>query len=182
MKLGVFTALFAGLTLDQVIEKVTAAGLDAVEIGTGAYPGAAHIDVEDLLSSKAKAKAYKTKLADAGLTISALSCHGNPLHPDKALAKNHDEVFRKTVRVAELLRRGRGEHVLRVPWRQRRQQGAQLDHLRVAARLPQGARLAVGEEGHPVLDARPASSPRITASAWPSSRTRGSWSTTSRPR
>jgi sugar phosphate isomerase/epimerase len=103
MKLGVFTALFAGLTLDQVIEKVTAAGLDAVEIGTGAYPGAAHIDVDDLLASKAKAKAYRKKLADAGLTISALSCHGNPLHPDKAFARDHDEVFRKTVRVAELL-------------------------------------------------------------------------------
>ena len=103
MKLGVFTALFGGLTLDQVIDKVTAAGLEAIEIGTGAYPGAAHIDVDDLLSSKAKAKAYRRKIADAGLTISALSCHGNPLHPDKAFAKSHDEVFRKTVRLAESL-------------------------------------------------------------------------------
>jgi sugar phosphate isomerase/epimerase len=103
MKLGVFTALFGGLTLDQVIDKVTAAGLEAIEIGTGAYPGAAHIDVDDLLSSKAKAKAYRKKIADAGLTISALSCHGNPLHPDKAFARNHDEVFRKTVRLAESL-------------------------------------------------------------------------------
>ncbi len=101
MKLGVFTALFGGLTLDQVIEKVTAAGLEAIEIGTGAYPGAAHIDVDGLLASKAKAKAYRQKIADAGLTISALSCHGNPLHPDKAIARDHDEVFRKTVRLAE---------------------------------------------------------------------------------
>lgn len=103
MKLGVFTALFAGLSLEQVIEKVTAAGLDAVEIGTGAYPGAAHVDVDGLLASKAKAKAYRQQLADAGLIISALSCHGNPLHPDKALARDHDEVFRKTVRLAERL-------------------------------------------------------------------------------
>jgi sugar phosphate isomerase/epimerase len=103
MKLGVFTALFGGLSLDQVIDKVTAAGLEAIEIGTGAYPGAAHIDVDDLLSSKAKAKAYRKKIADAGLTISALSCHGNPLHPDKAFARSHDEVFRKTVRLAESL-------------------------------------------------------------------------------
>ena len=101
MKLGVFTALFGGLSLDQVIDKVTAAGLEAVEIGTGAYPGASHIDVDALLASKAKARAYVQKLGDAGLTISALSCHGNPLHPDKALAKSHDEVFRKTVRLAE---------------------------------------------------------------------------------
>ncbi|HTV02517.1 MAG TPA: sugar phosphate isomerase/epimerase [Luteitalea sp.] len=103
MKLGVFTALFGGLSLDQVIDKVSAAGLEAVELGTGAYPGASHIDVDGLLSSKAKAKAYKQKLADAGLIISALSCHGNPLHPDKAFAKDHDEVFRKSVRLAELL-------------------------------------------------------------------------------
>lgn len=103
MKLGVFTALFAGLTLDQVIEKVTAAGLDAVEIGTGAFPGASHIDVDAVLGSKARARDYRQKIADAGLTISALSCHGNPLHPDKAYAKDHDEVFRKTVRLAEQL-------------------------------------------------------------------------------
>lgn len=103
MKLGVFTALFAGLTLDQVIGKVTAAGLDAVEIGTGAYPGASHIDVDGLLASKARVRDYKQQLADAGLIISALSCHGNPLHPDKAFAKAHDDVFKKTVRLAEKL-------------------------------------------------------------------------------
>ncbi|MBA2355101.1 MAG: sugar phosphate isomerase/epimerase, partial [Acidobacteria bacterium] len=106
MKLGVFTALFGGLTLDQVIEKVTAAGLDAIEIGTGAYPGSAHIDVEGLLGNRGKVKVYRQKIADAGLTISALSCHGNPLHPDKAFAKNHDEIFRRTVRLAELLEVG----------------------------------------------------------------------------
>jgi sugar phosphate isomerase/epimerase len=42
-------------------------------------------------------------IADAGLTISALSCHGNPLHPDRATAQNYDDVFRKTVRLAEQL-------------------------------------------------------------------------------
>lgn len=106
MKLGVFTALFGGLTLDQVIEKVTAAGLEAIELGTGAYPGSAHIDVDALLGSRSKAKAYRQKIEDAGLTISALSCHGNPLHPDKAFARNHDEIFRKTVRLAEILEVG----------------------------------------------------------------------------
>ena len=42
-------------------------------------------------------------IADAGLTISALSCHGNPLHPDRATAQTYDDVFRKTVRLAEQL-------------------------------------------------------------------------------
>ena len=34
---------------------------------------------------------YRTMIADAGLTISALSCHGNPLHPDPATAREHDD-------------------------------------------------------------------------------------------
>lgn len=34
MKLGVFTPLFANLSLDEMLDKVKAAGLDAVEIGT----------------------------------------------------------------------------------------------------------------------------------------------------
>src|SRR4051794_9599395 len=40
-------------------------------------------------------------LADAGLAISALSCHGNPIHPVRETAKAFDETFRKTVRLAE---------------------------------------------------------------------------------
>jgi sugar phosphate isomerase/epimerase len=40
-------------------------------------------------------------MTDAGLTISALSCHGNPLHPDPAVARDADALFRQTVRLAE---------------------------------------------------------------------------------
>ncbi len=37
------------------------------------------------------------------MTISALSCHGNPLHPDRARAATDDGTFRTTVRLAEQL-------------------------------------------------------------------------------
>jgi sugar phosphate isomerase/epimerase len=101
MKLGVFTPLFAKLSFDEVLARVQGAGLDAIEIGTGAYPGSNHIDVDALLGSAAKVKEYRAKVRDHGLTISALSCHGNPLHPDKKFAGAHDEIFKKTVRLAE---------------------------------------------------------------------------------
>jgi sugar phosphate isomerase/epimerase len=39
-------------------------------------------------------------IQDAGLVISALSCHGNPVHPDLTVAAGYDDVFRKTVRLA----------------------------------------------------------------------------------
>ena len=107
MKLGVFTPVFGGLSFDEMLAKVRALEkVQAIEIGTGGWPGHDHLDLDALLDNKARAKAYKTRLDEAGLTISALSCHGNPIHPDRAVAKDYDEVFRKTVRLAEQMEVG----------------------------------------------------------------------------
>ena len=37
------------------------------------------------------------------ISISALSCHGNPLHPDAAVRKAYQETNRKTILLAEKL-------------------------------------------------------------------------------
>ncbi|MBL7140212.1 MAG: sugar phosphate isomerase/epimerase [Planctomycetes bacterium] len=103
MKLGVFTVLFSQQSLDDALDYICASGLEAIELGCGAYPGDAHVPVDDLLASKDKAAAFKKKIGDRGLEISALSCHGNPIHPDPAFAKKDQEVHRKTVRLAEML-------------------------------------------------------------------------------
>lgn len=104
MKLGVFFALFGDKSLDEAIDYVTKVGhVTAVELGTGNYPGTAHLNVKELLASKTKRETLKKKLADAGLTISALSSHGNPLHPLKSLAQAHQAVSRDTIRLAEKL-------------------------------------------------------------------------------
>ena len=47
--------------------------------------------------------AFKKKLADHGFTISALSCHSNPLHPNQDLAQKQREISRKTILLAERL-------------------------------------------------------------------------------
>jgi sugar phosphate isomerase/epimerase len=104
MKLGVFTPVFGTMTLDEVLVKVRALQhVRALEIGTGGWPGSDHIDVDALLDRKPCADEYRKKITDAGLTISALSCHNNPLHPDAATAKAADDLLRKTVRLAEQL-------------------------------------------------------------------------------
>lgn len=43
------------------------------------------------------------KITSRGLEISALSCHGNPLHPRQEVARSEDERFRKTARLASQL-------------------------------------------------------------------------------
>jgi sugar phosphate isomerase/epimerase len=102
MKLGIFTALFAQLTLEDVIKKIKPLGIQAVELGTGNYPGNPHLKL-DWLNQLARLKEFKQRLADAGIVISTLSCHGNPLHPNKGIAKVHDETQRKTILLAEKL-------------------------------------------------------------------------------
>lgn len=103
MKLGVFTPLFGKLTFDEMLSKVRGYGLDCIELGTGNYPGNDHLDLDGLLNNSSRQKEYLSKIAAAGLSISALSCHGNPVHPNKGLAAQHHEVFRKTVLLAEQL-------------------------------------------------------------------------------
>ncbi len=103
MKLGVFMAAFGQQKFEQALDYIKDSGLDAVEIGTGGYPGGPHCPVVSLLKSKKKLDEWKAKVPDRGLEISALSCHGNPLHPNKALAKNHHDAHRNTVKLAEKL-------------------------------------------------------------------------------
>jgi len=105
MRLGVFTPVFVKLSLDQVVAKARSLpGVSAVEIATGGWPGKDHVDVDSLLASPHKAEDFRSQIQDAGLIISALSCHGNPMHPNQAMAREHDDAFRKSVRLAQLLR------------------------------------------------------------------------------
>ena len=50
MKLGVFAVLFAEKSFEDMLDHVKNAGVVAIEIGTGGYPGNAHCNVDELLS------------------------------------------------------------------------------------------------------------------------------------
>lgn len=100
MKLGVFTVLFAELPLDAMLERAAELGLEAVEFGTGNYPGSAHCNPDALLEDAGRRRALLDAVASRGLEISALSCHGNPLHPDEETARAAHETWRKTARLA----------------------------------------------------------------------------------
>ena len=104
MKLGLFTPVFGKLSTRDMLARVKALGkVQALELGTGGWPGSDHLNLDALVNDRHRADEYRTILADAGLTISALSCHGNPLHPDPKTAQAYDDVFRKTVGLAKWL-------------------------------------------------------------------------------
>jgi sugar phosphate isomerase/epimerase len=101
--LGVFDPVFDRLPTDEMLDKVAGYGLEAMEIGTGGYPGDHHCPVQDLLADDARLRAWKKKFDDHKVTIGALSCHGNPVHPDAKIAARDAETFRRTVLLAEKL-------------------------------------------------------------------------------
>jgi sugar phosphate isomerase/epimerase len=103
MKLGVFAVLFGNKSFEEALDYIAESGLSAVEIGCGGYPGDSHCNPALLLQDEGKIRAFQKAVADRGLEISALSCHGNPLHPKKEVAEKFHEDFQNAVLLAERL-------------------------------------------------------------------------------
>lgn len=107
MKIGIFTALFHDRPIEEALDFIKEAGIESVELGGGAYPGSRHLDdmggIEALHKDDAKRKKLVKAVADRGLIISAVSVHGNPLHPSKKIAYEHHEAFENAVLLAEKL-------------------------------------------------------------------------------
>lgn len=102
MKLGLFTALFSDLTLDEVLCRIRPLRIEAVEFATGNYGAPAHVHL-DWIDQPPKLQDLRRKLQDAGLIISALGCGGNVLHPDKKIAEPHAATLHRTILLAEAL-------------------------------------------------------------------------------
>ena len=97
MKLGVFTTLLSNLPLEKALQYFKSLGIEMVEIGCGGYPGNAHANPDVLLSDAKALDEFKGLIREYDMGISALSCHSNPVHPNKAEAKAADETIRKTM-------------------------------------------------------------------------------------
>ena len=101
MKLCVLANLFGDLTLDQTLAKLKPLGVEAVEIGAGGFPGKNQCDPEVLLADEAKLQEFIDTFKKYDIELAALACHGNPVHPDKAIAESFDRDFKNAVLLAE---------------------------------------------------------------------------------
>ncbi|MBB2182356.1 sugar phosphate isomerase/epimerase [Lachnospiraceae bacterium MD1] len=103
MKLGTFTVVLGDMSFENACEFLSKNGVQMVEIGCGGYPGRAHCDPNELLSDEGKLENFKAILAKNNLEISALSSHGNMVHPVKEIADKFDEDLTKAILLAEKL-------------------------------------------------------------------------------
>ena len=101
MKLGVCSNLLGDKPFEEALAYFHSKGLQMVEIGTGGYPGKDHCDPDVLLNDEEKYQEWLGLLKKYDLEVSAFSCHGNPVHPNKELAAEFDKAMRDAVLMAE---------------------------------------------------------------------------------
>jgi sugar phosphate isomerase/epimerase len=90
MQLGILTAPFPDMALEQVADYAADAGFEALEIACWPqaggekrrYAGTAHLPVEDM--TPARGSEIMGMLKAKGLTVSGLGYYPNPLHADAA--------------------------------------------------------------------------------------------------
>ena len=103
MKLCVLTAPYYALTLEETLKKLSALGVQAVELGAGGYPGDGHLDVQKILTDDGEAERVLSLCKQYDIEIAAIACHGNPVHPQKEMALKFDSSFRNAILVAKKL-------------------------------------------------------------------------------
>ena len=103
MKLGILTGVLGAFERKAAFARAKELGFDAVELGTGEFTTDVHAGLERLGQDSAAVAELQTDLADAGLELSALSCHGNTLHPQKPYATRADDILRRTIAAASAL-------------------------------------------------------------------------------
>ena len=103
MKLGVLTVATYDKSLEDTAKYLSSLGVQALEIGAGGCPGNTHLNPDDYLDNPAKIQEFKDMLGKYNLTVPALSCHGNAVHPNKRTAAKYQADFEKTILLAEKL-------------------------------------------------------------------------------
>jgi sugar phosphate isomerase/epimerase len=100
VKLGAFNILFLDRSFAECVTTIRQVGCDAIEIAAGGYTPKTHCNPAELLADRAKLREFRRVIDEQGLEISAISCHGNPLHPNRDVSRQHAEDIRLCARLA----------------------------------------------------------------------------------
>lgn len=103
MKLGVFTAILDHQPLETALDYLQGLGVQAVELGCGGTAGHSHANPEILLNDAGALREFQRTIDRHHMEISALSCHGNPVHPNPETARAYDKTIRDTILLAQRL-------------------------------------------------------------------------------
>ena len=97
MKLGFVTDCLADVSLEPMLEHAARLGVDGVELSTGGWSDAPHVDLAALASSAQARRAFRAAFEAFDLDIVCLNVPGNPLHPTE---RTHADCLVDTLRLA----------------------------------------------------------------------------------
>lgn len=100
MELSVMSPVLQSMSLDESLAYLHSLGVDSMEIGAGGYPGKAHLDPKDYLGKPEKIQELKDLLKKHEMKICAVACHGNPVHPNKEIARQFHNEFVDAMAIA----------------------------------------------------------------------------------
>jgi sugar phosphate isomerase/epimerase len=103
VKLGAYTACLHDKPLVEALQILRELGLDSAEINSGGFLPAPHLPVEQVRASQDARDEYLGAFAAAGVTLTALNCNGNPLHPDPEVRNKHAGDVRQAIELGALL-------------------------------------------------------------------------------
>ena len=102
MHLTLMTDSLGKLSFEEMLDTAAMLGIETLEIPTGGYSNAPHMDIEKLLESKKARNDYIDAIEQRGLKLEVLNCNGNQLSPNAGGAKDA-ELVEQTFQLAELL-------------------------------------------------------------------------------
>jgi sugar phosphate isomerase/epimerase len=103
MKLGAYTACLHDKPLEDALAILRELGLDSAEINSGGFLPAVHMPIADIRASQDARDEYLALFDAHGITLTALNCNGNPLHPDAEVGAKHAGDVRDAIELAALL-------------------------------------------------------------------------------
>lgn len=103
MKLGAYTACLHDMPVADSLRVLQELGLNSAEINSGGFLPAPHLPIEQVKSSQTARDDYLGMFAEADVTLTALNCNGNPLHPDPVVRHKHSNDVKEAIELGALL-------------------------------------------------------------------------------
>ena len=98
MKLGMNTFFINMFDFEEGLQFCQEQGVQAVEVAAGGPGAVKYCDVDRLLADQGELERWLDIYAGYGLEIYSFAGHGTPLVPDRRIAEDYSQQFRKTVR------------------------------------------------------------------------------------